>query len=133
MAVELLEVACGCCELCLSLAEAGSSGGKKAREKAAEESADPALDRRRDAYVARNAREHKRGVRIEFEKRHVSDVVILAGPQRGRRASEMDDMKLKRLALSMKNRVARFALRRYLRHRKKGRAPPPPSEPVIRR
>jgi hypothetical protein len=33
----------------------------------------------------------------------------------------------------MKNRVARFALRRYLRHRKQGRAPPPSSEPVIRR
>lgn len=134
MAVELLEVACGCCELCLGVAEAVSSGGDKkgpARDSAA---ADPAHERNRESIAARNRREHKRGVRLEFEKRRVSDVVFLEEPHRGRRASEMDDMTLKRLALSMKHRTARFALRRFLRNRKAGRVPPaPPSEPVIRR
>ena len=134
MALELLELACGCCEICLGVAEAAASGGAnngRAREATA---ADPAHERKRESIAARNRREHKRGVRLEFEKRRVSDVVFLEEPHRGRRASEMDDMTLKRLALSMKHRTARFALRRFLRNRKAGRAPPPPSDgPVIRR
>ena len=128
-----LEALCGCCEVALSVADGlGSPSSRRRDDEAAQEGEDPALAARREAYRVRNRREHRRGVRIEFLKRRVADVVFLEGENRGRRASEMDDMELKRLAVSMKNRTARFALRRYLVHRKKGRVPPP-SEPVIRR
>ncbi len=134
MALEILELACGCCELCLGVAEAVSSGSDKKRETENRADDDAAGERRREATAARNRREHKRGVRLEFAKRHIVDVIFLEGANRGRRASEMDDMELKRLALSMKHRTARFALRRFLRNRKAGRAPPAPSDgPVVRR
>ena len=134
MALEILELACGCCEICLGVAEAVSSGGEKNREAKAGAEIDSTGERRREATAARNRREHKRGVRLEFAKRHIVDVVFLEGANRGRRASDMDDMELKRLALSMKHRTARFALRRFLRNRKAGRAAPAPSDgPVIRR
>jgi hypothetical protein len=123
MAFELLELACGCCELCLGVAEAASLGGEKKSEA-----------KNRDALqsvAARNHREQKRGVRIEFVKRRIKDVVFLAGPAAGKRASEINDMELKRLALAMPNRTARFAIRRYLIHRKAGRVSS--GESVIKR
>jgi len=136
MAFELIEVACGCCELCLGLGEFLSSRSKKPGAADADnvDSAKRERGVRDRGAAARNAREARRGVRILFEKRHVSDVLFLAGPDQGRYASDMDDMTLKRLALSMKHRTARFALRRFLRHRKKRRIlPTPQAEPVIRR
>ena len=124
MALEALELVCGCCELCLYIGDAFSGGGKSKTEKS-EQTA-------QTARVMRASREEKRGLRISFEKRHVAEIEFLAGPAAGKRASELADMELKRLAHSMPHRTARFAIRRYLIHRKKG-ALPAPREPVIRR
>ena len=124
MAFEALELVCGCCELCLGLAEAASSGGEKKGEAKKRDAL--------EAVEARNRREQKRGVRIKFEKRRITDVVFLTGPAAGKRASDLNDMELKRLAHSMPHRTARFAVRRYLIHRKKGELPAP-RDPVIRR
>ena len=121
MPLEALELCCACCELCVYLAEA-VSGRKDAKAAAVE----PA-----SSHPSRAQREEKRGVRLTFTKRHVSEIEFLDGPARGKRASEIPDMELKRLALSMPNRVARFAIRRYLRHKKSGRFTAP--APVIRR
>jgi hypothetical protein len=124
MALEAIELVCGCCELCLSVAELGNSR-KEAREERSEKSA-------QTARVVRMAREEKRGVRLSFAKNRIIDVEFLSGPAAGKRASAMPDMELKRLALAMPHRTARFAIRRYLRHRKKGRVSAP-HEPAIRR
>jgi hypothetical protein len=123
MAFEALELVCGCCELCLYLADA-AGGGKKKEER--EQQAG------QTARVVRMSREEKRGVRISFEKKHISEIEFLAGPQAGKRASALTDMELKRLAHLMPHRTARFAIRRYLRNRKSGRIAAP-SEAVIRR
>ena len=123
MAFEALELVCGCCELCLYLAD-GAGGGKKREERQAQAG--------QTSRVVRMAREEKRGVRITFAKKHVSEIEFFAGPAAGKRASQLTDMELKRLALLMPHRTARFAIRRYLRNRKKGRVSAP-DEPVIRR
>jgi hypothetical protein len=123
MAFEALELVCGCCELCLYLADAAGGGGKKKDERA-QQAAQP-------SRVMRMSREDKRGVRISFEKKHISEIEFLAGPQAGKRASALTDMELKRLAHLMPHRTARFAIRRYLRNRKSGRVPAP--DAVIRR
>ena len=78
------------------------------------------------------AREEKRGVRLTFAKNRIVEIGFLSGPAAGKLASKMPDMELKRLALSMPHRTARFAIRRYLRNRKAGRAPAP-EDAVIRR
>jgi hypothetical protein len=119
--LEAIELVCGCCELCLSVAELGSSKREARDGKAAQ-----------TARVVRMAREEKRGVRLTFAKRRIVDVEFLAGPAAGKRASTMPDMELKRLALSMPHRTARFAIRRYLIHRKAGRVAAP-EDAVIRR
>ncbi len=124
MPFEAIELVCGCCELCLSLADTSS---RKREAKAAQAARPDAA-----ARVMRAIREEKRGVRLAFTKNRVSEIEFLAGPAAGKRASELPDMELKRLALAMPNRTARFAIRRYLRHRKKGRVPAP-GEAVIRR
>ncbi len=125
MALEALELVCGCCELCLYLGDAlGGGAGKKKEEQQAQAG--------QTSRVVRMAREEKRGVRISFEKKHVSEIEFFTGPHAGKRASELSDMELKRLALQMPHRTARFAVRRYLRNRKKGRVSGP-DEAVIRR
>jgi hypothetical protein len=121
---EAIELVCGCCELCLSLAEAAGKK-KEARE---ERAARPDAATR----VMRRIREEKRGVRLTFAKNRVVEIDFLSGPAAGKRASALSDMELKRLALSMPHRTARFAIRRYLRNRKKGRTAAP-DEAAIRR
>jgi hypothetical protein len=54
-------------------------------------------------------------------KRRIVDVEFLSGPAAGKLASTMPDMELKRLALAMPHRTARFAIRRFLIHRKANR------------
>ena len=124
MPLEAIELVCGCCELCLSVAELGS-GKKEARQERDEKSP-------QTARIVRMAREEKRGVRLAFAKNRIVEIDFLAGPAAGKLASKMPDMELKRLALAMPHRTARFAIRRYLRHRKKGRVPAP-DDAVIRR
>jgi hypothetical protein len=122
-----LEVICGCCELCLYIADAATWGSK------GEDKAAAAPEKKAQASrLVRTVREEKRGVRLTFEKKRIGEIEFVGGPMAGKRASELSDMELKRLALSMPHRTARFALRRYLRHRKKGTISPP-REPVIRR
>lgn len=122
MPFEALELCCACCELGLSVADAASNR----KDAKAAEDGEPAR-----RHESRAEREEKRGVRLTFTGRRVSDIEFLAGPAAGKRASEIPDMELKRLALSMPHRVARFAIRRYLRHRKSGRFTAP--APVIKR
>ena len=119
---EAIDLICGCCELCLWV---GSLGEKKAKAE------DGAL-RAEPSRLVRLAREEKRGVRLTFAKKRVSEIEFLAGLAAGKRASELSDMELKRLALAMPHRTARFAIRRYLIHRKQASLSAP-SEPVIRR
>jgi hypothetical protein len=114
---EVIELACGCCELCFALADAASKKKETREDRAAK------LDQ--TARVMRTIREEKRGVRMTFAKNHIVEIDFLAGPAKGKRASHMPDMELKRLALSMPHRTARFAIRRFLRNRKKGRAATP--------
>ena len=121
---EAVELFCHCCELCLSLADT-SSRKKEARE---ERTARPHAATR----IMRAVREEKRGVRLTFAKNHIVEIEFLSGPAAGKRASQLSDMELKRLALSMPHRTARFAIRRFLRNRKKGRAAPL-EDAVIRR
>ncbi len=121
MAFEAIELVCGCCELCLSVAELGSSKKEARNEKTAQ-----------TARVVRMAREEKRGVRLAFAKRRIVEIEFLSGPAAGKRASTMPDMELKRLALAMPHRTARFAIRRFLIHRKAGRIAAP-EDAVIRR
>jgi hypothetical protein len=118
---EVIELACACCELLFGVAEWAATRGKKANDAVPSEGA-----------PARSAREQRRGVRIAFAKRHIRDIEFLAGPAKGKRASELPDMELKRLALALPHRVARFAVRRYLRNRKYGRVPPAPDTVVKR-
>lgn len=125
MAIEALEALCGCCELCLYIGDALGGGRAKTKE-------DREALAANTARVMRRSREEKRGVRITFTKKHVSEIDFLAGSAAGKRASELTDMELKRLAFLMPHRTARFAIRRYLIHRKKGELPQP-GEPVIRR
>jgi len=125
MAVEALELVCGCCELCLYVADAAGGGGTKKKEERQDQAG-------QTSRVVRMSREEKRGVRITFARKHVSEIEFVAGPAAGKRASALSDMELKRLAIAMPHRTARFAIRRYLINRKKG-ALPAPSEPVIRR
>lgn len=122
MPFEALELCCACCELGLSVADAATD------RKDAKAAAGAERERR---HESRAEREEKRGVRLTFTRRRVSDIAFLSGPARGKRASEIPDMELKRLALAMPNRVARFAIRRYLRHKKSGRFTAP--APVIKR
>lgn len=124
MPFEAIELVCGCCELCLSVANAASSR-RESREERAQKSA-------QTARVMRKIREERRGVRLVFAKNRIVEIDFLSGPAAGKRASELPDMELKRLALSMPHRTARFAIRRYLLHRKKGRVPAP-ADAVIRR
>ena len=124
MAFEALELVCGCCELCLYLADAAGGSSKKKEERQAQSG--------QTSRVVRMSREEKRGVRITFAKKHVSEIEFFAGPAAGKRASQLTDMELKRLALQMPHRTARFAIRRYLRNRKLGRVSAP-DNPVIRR
>jgi hypothetical protein len=114
MAFEALELVCGCCELCLYIGDALGGGTKKKEE-------ERAVQAPQTSRVVRMSREDKRGVRISFEKKHVSEIEFLAGPHAGKRASALTDMELKRLAHLMPHRTARFAIRRYLRNRKSGR------------
>ena len=134
MALEALELVCGCCEICLSIADLASSNKEK-REARAESSATPE-DRQRmaqqTARVMRKIREERRGVRLTFARNRIVEIDFLSGPAAGKLASRMPDMELKRLALAMPHRTARFAIRRYLRHRKSGRVPPP-EDVVVRR
>ena len=123
MPFEALELCCSCCELALSLADTG----KKQDSEPVKAKGETAPDRRE----IRAVREHQRGVRMSFTKRRVSEIEFLTGPATGKRASELPEMELKRLALSMPHRVARFAVRRYLRHRKSGRFTAP--APIVRR
>ena len=120
---EALELICGCCELCLSI---GSLCERREKGIAVADEAGTAT-----RGGTRAEREAARGVRLTFTKKRVSEIEFLAGPAAGKRASELPDMELKRLAISMPHRVARFAIRRYLRHRKSGRFTAP--APVIRR
>jgi hypothetical protein len=124
MGGELIELVCGCGELFLAIADAASKKKEAHEERAAK------LDQ--TARVLRKIREEKRGVRLTFAKNHIVEVDFLAGPAAGKLASRMTDMELKRLALTMPHRTARFAIRRYLRNRKKGRVPTP-DDAVIRR
>ena len=119
---EALELCCYCCELGLSVADAA----QRREERAAARSERDAVRR-----TTRAEREAQRGVRLTFTKKRVSEIEFLAGSAAGKRASELSDMELKRLAISMPHRVARFAIRRYLRHRKSGRFTAP--APVIKR
>lgn len=121
MALEALELICGCCELGLWVADVAGSRKEDREEKAAQ-----------TARVTRRMREEKRGVRLVFNKRRIIDIDFLDGPAAGKLASTMPDMELKRLALSMPHRTARFAIRRFLINRKAGRASAP-GESVIRR
>ena len=123
MALEALELFCNCCEICLWL---GSLGEQREAKAAAPAKA------AQTSRLVRMVREEKRGVRLRFEKRHISEIEFIGGPAAGKHASELPDMELKRLALALPHRTARFAVRRYLRHRKKGTVPAP-NEPVIRR
>ena len=125
MAFEALELVCGCCELCLYLADAAGGGRTKKKEERQDQAG-------QTSRVVRMSREEKRGVRISFEKKHISEIEFIAGPHAGKRASQLTDMELKRLAHLMPHRTARFAIRRYLRNRKLGHASAP-DEPVIRR
>jgi hypothetical protein len=120
---EVIELACGCCELCFALADAASKKKETREERAAKAP--------QNSRVVRMAREEKRGVRMTFAKNHIVEIDFLSGPAAGKRASAMPDMELKRLALSMPHRTARFAIRRFLRNRKKGRAAAP--DAVIQR
>ena len=124
MAFEAIELFCYCCEFCLSLADTSS---KKKEARAEREEKAPQTSR-----VVRMAREEKRGVRLTFAKNRIVEIDFLSGPAAGKLASTMPDMELKRLALSMPHRTARFAIRRYLRNRKKGRAAAPHSAVVER-
>lgn len=124
MALEALELVCGCCELCLAVADAAGSR-RESREERSEKAA-------QTSRLVRMAREEKRGVRLVFNKRRIVDIDFLDGPAAGKLASKMPDMELKRLALSMPHRTARFAIRRFLINRKAGRATAP-GESVIRR
>jgi hypothetical protein len=119
---EVVELVCGCCELGLWLAGLGEERDKRRAE---------TEERAALRSARREEREGKRGVRLTFTGKRISDIEFLAGPAAGKRASALPDMELKRLALSMPNRVARFAIRRYLRHKKKGRFTAP--APVIKR
>lgn len=121
MAFEAIELVCGCCELCLSVADAAGSRKENREEKVAQ-----------TARLMRRMREEKRGVRLVFAKRRIVDIDFLDGPAAGKLASTMPDMELKRLALAMPHRTARFAIRRFLINRKKGRAAAP-EDAVIRR
>ncbi|MCW5774252.1 MAG: hypothetical protein KIT16_21595 [Rhodospirillaceae bacterium] len=112
-----VDLVCGCCEILLAVFDCIGDRRDKS-EARSRPSGDEAARRRRN-------RERKRGVRIRFAKRRVVDVEFLDGPHAGKSASALSDMELKRLALSLPNRTARFALRRYLGHRKAGRTPPP--------
>lgn len=124
MPLEALELVCGCCELCLAVSDASGSR-RESREERAEKTA-------QTARMMRRIREEKRGVRLVFAKRRIVDIDFLDGPAAGKLASKMPDMELKRLALSMPHRTARFAIRRFLINRKKGRAAAP-EDAVIRR
>ena len=124
MPLEALELFCGCCEICLSISELASS--KKETRQERDEKA-PQTSR-----LVRMAREEKRGVRLTFAYNRIVEIDFLSGPAAGKLASKMPDMELKRLALSMPHRTARFAIRRYLRHRKRGRVPAPADEVVKR-
>lgn len=124
MALEALELVCGCCEICLAVSDASGSR-REAREERDEKTA-------QTARMMRRIREEKRGVRLVFAKRRIVDIDFLDGPAAGKLASKMPDMELKRLALSMPHRTARFAIRRFLIHRKANRLPPP-GESAIRR
>ena len=124
MALEALELVCGCCEVCLSIADLASSK-RETREERDEKA--PQTSR-----LVRMAREEKRGVRLTFAKNRIVEIDFLSGPAAGKLASRMPDMELKRLAHSRPHRTARFAIRRYLRHRKSGRVPPP-EDVVVRR
>jgi hypothetical protein len=124
MALEALELVCGCCEICLSIADLASSK-KETREERAEKAP-------QTARLMRKMREEKRGVRLTFAKNRIVEIDFLSGPAAGKLASRMPEMELKRLALAMPHRTARFAIRRYLRHRKAGRVPPP-EDVVVRR
>lgn len=124
MALEALELVCGCCEICLAVADASGSR-RETREERAEKAA-------QTSRLVRMAREEKRGVRLVFAKRRIVDVEFLSGPAAGKLASTMPDMELKRLALSMPHRTARFAIRRFLINRKANRVEGP-GESVIRR
>ena len=124
MPLEALELFCGCCEICLSISELASS--KKETRQERDEKAP------QTARIMRKMREEKRGVRLTFAKNRIVEIDFLSGPAAGKLASRMPDMELKRLALAMPHRTARFAIRRYLRHRKSGRVPPP-EDVVVRR
>jgi hypothetical protein len=124
MAFEALELICGCGELCLSLIDLATSKKEK------KEASAPKLDQ--TARVMRKIREEKRGVRLTFAKNRIVEIEFLAGPAAGKLASRIPDMELKRLALAMPHRTARFTVRRYLRHRKSGRVAPP-EDVVVRR
>ena len=124
MAFEAIELFCYCCELCLSLADASSRKIETREERGAKPDATTRL--------MRAVREEKRGVRLTFAKNHIVEIDFLSGPAAGGRASALSDMELKRLALSMPHRTARFAIRRYLRNRKEGRTASP-EDAVIRR
>ena len=124
MPLEALQLVCGCCEICLSIADLASSK-KEAREEREEKAP-------QTARTMRKIREEKRGVRLTFAKNRIVEIDFLSGPAAGKLASRMPDMELKRLALAMPHRIARFAIRRYLRHRKSGRVPPP-EDVVVRR
>lgn len=120
---EALDLVRGCCEHCLGVADA--FGGKRATEASPAKAA-------QTSRLARVVREEKRGVRLTFTKKRISEFDFIGGPAAGKRASELGDIELKRLAIAMPHRTARFAIRRYLRHRKAGQVPAA-SEPVMRR
>ena len=115
MALEALELVCGCCEICFAVADAAGSRRESREDRAAKAA--------QTSRLVRMAREEKRGVRMIFAKRRIVDVEFLSGPAAGKLASTMPDMELKRLALSMPHRTARFAIRRVHSHRKAHRLP----------
>lgn len=120
MAFEAIELACYCCEFCLSLADTSSQ--KKETREQREEGDEREEKAPQTARVIRKMREEKRGVRLTFAYNRIVEIDFLSGPAAGKLASRMTDMELKRLALAMPHRTARFAIRRYLRNRKAGRA-----------